>query len=738
MGLAVTIVLDDASDPEQVRTLIPERSDSLVLVTAREPLELPSDLPAHVHELPVEALDSAGAEELLDAAAQDSSGPYDADAADRIRELCGGLPLALSIAGSSLGPRSSRQLATDLGAYGPVEPIERVLWLRYTDQSDTARRLLRRLALAGRASLGGAAAASLLATNEGEATRHLVALSRAGLIDHVRGNRFRLHDLVRAFAQARLLDEEEPSERTAAQERLIVNYADLAESVLRLVDGNMSTRSDRFSPHGFTSLDEALRWLDDESSFITADAAARGGREPGGGAEPARRAVRLLPAARRPLPSGRDQRAGAGRGPGPAGPLGAVAHRYRGPSAGRAGQGAYDADVGRRSVHGGPSRRGRGPCPVLPGDHPAPPGQSHGGGGEAAGGAGSPGGPELATDRGWTMHALAAVERDRGHVSEALHLLTESLILHHAGESVHGEAWAHFQLGQLSLRMGDVPRAESELRAALDRYGRTRDARGEAWALTQLARARLVAGDASPAVDGLRQAASRHRENEDARGEAWTVYYLGQALEETGNLDHAVRELERSRTMFSRMRDVYGLACARHHSARATRDQQAARTGSLRNSGFARQLLVDARADFQRIGVAHGEAWTCLELAVVDAGNARTQQALALCDEAVDLFTSYGDRRGEDWARFLRCTLLPYAAPGGVEVGTAVAQEELTQLSRTSHSLRDEKLDDYAEAYQLLLERGVNLEAGWQAWRLGMVPSRHAREVMGVAVPATH
>jgi hypothetical protein len=42
------------------------------------------------------------------------------------------------------------------------------------------------------------------------------------------------------------------------------------------------------------------------------------------------------------------------------------------------------------------------------------------------------------------------------------------------------------------------------------------------------------------------------------------------------------------------------------------------------------------------------------------------------------------------------------------------------------------------EAYQLLLERGVNLEEGWPAWRLGMVPSRHAREVMGVAVPASH
>jgi tetratricopeptide (TPR) repeat protein len=344
--------------------------------------------------------------------------------------------------------------------------------------------------------------------------------------------------------------------------------------------------------------------------------------------------------------------------------------------------------------------------------------------------------PELATDRAWTMHALAAVQRDRARLAEALELLTRSLVLHREGGSVHGEAWAHFQLGQLALRMGDVPRAESELRAALERYGRTQDARGEAWALTQLARARLVAGDAAPAVDSLRQAAARHRENEDARGEAWTLYYLGQALEEAGDLDLAVRDLERSRTMFSRMRDVYGLACARHHSARVTRDQRAAQTGSLRNSGFARQLLVDARADFQRIGVAHGEAWTCLELAVVDAGNARTQAALALADEALDLFVSYGDRRGEDWARFLRCTLLPYAAPGGVEVGTAVAQEELAQLARADHPLRDEKLADYVPAYALLLERGISLEDGWQAWRLRMTPDRHAREVMGVAVPA--
>ncbi|MFC7990106.1 tetratricopeptide repeat protein [Streptomyces pilosus] len=733
-GMPVTVVLDDACDPQQVRTLIPERSDSLILVTARAPLGLPDDLPARVHQLPVEPLDAAGAEELLAAVAQDSTGPYDAESAERVRELCGGLPLALRAAGAALGPRSPLALATDLGAYGPVDPVERALWLRYTDQPETVRRLLRRLALAGRASLGAAAAAALLATDEAEATRQLTALHRAGLIDRVRHSRYRLHDLVRAFALARLHDEEDPAERTAAQERLIVDYAELADSVLRLVDGNMSTRSDRFSPYGFTSLEEALRWLDDESSFITAALRHAEGVD--------RRAVLNLLGALCDycLLRGDLYRLGEINELAQAVDEGLLVRSVQWRTGIAARQlGELDkarttltsvVDLYREAQHSAGAARALTSLGITL-HHQGNLSEASARLREAMD---LQAAPELATDRAWTMHALAAVERDRARLSEALDLLIESLVLHRAGESVHGQAWAHFQLGQLNLRMGDVPRAETELRTALELYGRTRDARGEAWALTELARARLVAGEAPPAVEELRRAAARHRDNEDARGEAWTLYYLGQALEETGDLDRAVRELERARTMFSRMRDVYGLACARHHSARVTRDQRAARTGSLRNSGFARQLLVDARADFQRIGVAHGEAWTCLELAVVDAGNARTQQALALCDEAVTLFASYGDRRGEDWARFLRCTLLPYAAPGGTEVGTAVAQEELTQLARAPHATRDPKLTDCAEAYLLLLERGVTLEAGWQAWNLGLVPSRHAREVMGVPV----
>ncbi|MCX4983100.1 tetratricopeptide repeat protein [Streptomyces sp. NBC_00572] len=734
-GVPVTVVLDDAVDADQVRALLPERSDSLILVTCREPLDLGADVPVHV--LPVAALDAAGAEELLRAAAgAPAPGPYDAEASDRIRELCGGLPLALRAAGSSLGGRSMDDLAQLLARPGRGDaPVERALSVRYfTDLDEDARRLLRRLSLAGRASLGAAAAAALLGGSGAEGARLLRELARAGLLDHVRGERYRLHDAVRGFAAARLLDEEDAAEIAAAQERLIRSYAELADAVIRMVDGKMSTRADRFDGHGFGSLEAALSWLDEESSFITAALRHAEGVDQ-------QTVLDLLGALcdycllrgdlyrlgeinvlAESVGQGQLSRSVQWRTGIAARQLGELdkarttltsvvslyqeAHQDAGAALALCSLGITLHHQGRLAEA---TARLREALALQ--------------------------GPEaLAADRGWTLHALAAVERDRGNLAEATALLDRSLALHREHESPHGQAWAHFQRGQVLLLRGDLPGAEAELRDALDGYGRIHDGRGEAWALTQLARARLAAGDEEPAVEGLRGALARHREQEDARGEAWTLYHLGHALEERGDRDDAVRELGRARTMFSRMRDVYGLASARHHSGRVTRDQLAARTGGLRNSGFARQLLVDARADFHRIGVPHGEAWTCLELAIIDAGNTRVPQALGLCDEARALFGTYGDLRGADWARFLRCTLLPHAVPGSPEPRTVTAREELAALIGDRHPARDPRLDDCAEAYAVLLDRGVHPSTPWQAWDLGMVPNRHAREVLGVPV----
>ncbi len=646
--------------------------------------------------------------------------------------LGGGLPLALRMLAPLVGGG---------GAFGgsAAHPVEAALRAADARLAEPARQLLRRLPLAGRASLGAAAAAALADVPEQAALRSLEELWEAGLIERVRGRRFRMHDAVRAYAAARLAADEDRAEAAAAHERLIRTYAQLADSVIRMVDGKMSTRANQFDGHGFTSLDAALRWLDDESSFITAalrhaedvDQQAvldllgalcdfcllRGDLYRLGEIDELTQAVE---AGQKGLgQQGRLVRSVQWRTGIAARQLGeldkarttltSVVDQYM--------EAHQEAGAAMALVSLGITLHHQGNLPeaavrireALVLQEP----------------------PELAGDRAWGLHALAAVERDRAHLAEATRLLEVSLTLHRESESVHGEAWAHFQLGQVLLRFGDVERAEAELRLALDLYGRTRDDRGEAWALTQLGRARVVDGDPGAAVERLREALTRHREAEDARGEAWTQYYLGQALEEGGDRDEAVRGLERARTMFSRMRDVYGLAHARHHSGRVTRDQRAAQTGNLRNSGFARQLLVDARADFRRIGLAHGEAWTCLELAVIDAGNGRLVQALGLCEEAVRLFISYGDRRGEDWARFLRCTVLPYADAAAAS-GPEEARAELARLAQAPHPARDGRLEDCLETYGVILGRGVDPAEGWQAWRLGLVPNLHSREIMGV------
>ncbi|GAA3032941.1 hypothetical protein GCM10020000_07530 [Streptomyces olivoverticillatus] len=395
-GTAAVVVLDDASDGEQVRALIPHRSDSLVLVTARTPLSLPPDLDAWVHELPVGPLDQDGTQELLEAVAEEPvRGPYEAESLARVRELCGGLPLALRISGSALGPRTLPVLGAELAASGQTDPVERALWLRYLDQSDGARLLLRRLALAGRASLGPAAAAALLAEDEKEAAEGLMALAGAGLIEPVHADRYRMHDLVRSFARARLQEEDEPAERAAALERLFRSYAELADSVIRMIDGKTSTRAGMFTKglsqgarlhlaHRRTALDGrgvGLHHL---------HPAARGRSRPRRGAALAGRPVRLLPAARRPPPAGRAERADPGHGPRPADAFGAVAHGRRGPPARRAGQLARHPDLGGRSVHGGPQPGGRRPGPARPGRHPSPPGATAGSRSQTAAGTGDP------------------------------------------------------------------------------------------------------------------------------------------------------------------------------------------------------------------------------------------------------------------------------------------------------------------------------------------------------------
>jgi DNA-binding SARP family transcriptional activator len=90
-GKRLLVVLDDARDADQVRPLLPGTPGCLVLVTSRDRLDgLAVREGAHRHL--VRPLDAAGSRALLP----------DTPAADRLVELCAGLPLALRIAAARL------------------------------------------------------------------------------------------------------------------------------------------------------------------------------------------------------------------------------------------------------------------------------------------------------------------------------------------------------------------------------------------------------------------------------------------------------------------------------------------------------------------------------------------------------------------------------------------------------------------------------------------------------------
>jgi len=118
----VLIVLDDASDGTQVGDLVPAGAGCAVLVTARQ--RLPEIAGAH-HVAPLEPLNRAEATALFLRVVADAGLTLENEQAgvDRVVELCGGLPLALRIAGAlrvQNHPRPTAELASRLARQGPA------------------------------------------------------------------------------------------------------------------------------------------------------------------------------------------------------------------------------------------------------------------------------------------------------------------------------------------------------------------------------------------------------------------------------------------------------------------------------------------------------------------------------------------------------------------------------------------------------------------------------------------
>ncbi|MFI6035088.1 ATP-binding protein [Streptomyces sp. NPDC051315] len=267
------LVLDNARDEGQVRPLLPAAGAGMVVVTSRRML---TGLDS-VHRLPLGELSPREAAELLTGLVGAERAAADPAALAEVAERCGHLPLALRVAGNWLATRTGwtvRRLADRLAvddrrldalAAGDVR-VDAAFALSYRQLTPSAARLFRRLALVPGPDVGAAGAAVLTGQRVFDAEDTLEELVETGLLG-ADGDRYRLHDLLRLFARARLEAEEnarDAEEVRAALHRWLLETAVVAGRWFE--PGHGAPPPTWQGTVDLSSADQARRWLQAEGA----------------------------------------------------------------------------------------------------------------------------------------------------------------------------------------------------------------------------------------------------------------------------------------------------------------------------------------------------------------------------------------------------------------------------------------------------------------------------------------
>lgn len=230
------LVVDNAATAAQVTPLLPSDDSTATLVTSRHTLAIG----ARLHDLDV--LDVEASVRLLADQLAQARGPADArvrdepQAAAEIAGLCAGLPLALHIAAGLLGDSGTRTLAslaealraahTRLDRLSREDRAVRAAFdLSYRQLSTAQARLFRLLPVNPGPEVGSDAAACLADTDAHRAETLLEDLARAHLVEAGPSwGRWRMHDLVRLYAEEQADAAAEADAPDAARARLFTYY----------------------------------------------------------------------------------------------------------------------------------------------------------------------------------------------------------------------------------------------------------------------------------------------------------------------------------------------------------------------------------------------------------------------------------------------------------------------------------------------------------------------------------
>ncbi|MFC1403386.1 MULTISPECIES: tetratricopeptide repeat protein [Streptacidiphilus] len=607
-GTRTLILLDNAVDAAQVRPLLPGEAGCLVLITSRTRLTGLDD----AHTLTLDVLDIDQAATLL----RQVAGPQrisadQTDAVAELVELCGRLPLALRIVGARLRHRPALRVP-DLVAQ-LRDATDRLAHLRDTDRDLTAvfatsydrlpeaeQYLFRMLGHLPGDDIDAYAAANLADLGDVRTAEHLLEslLDHNLLLQHQAG-RYRLHDLVRAYArtlsgqQAR---QHPPGGQDPDATRLLDYYQHTAWCAQALVTSTPRLPVEGPAPKVAPTLSDrssAWTWLRTERSNLL----AAFGRV---AAHDGLRAVRLA---------------------------GAMATLL-------AADGPWDEAITVHSTATDLAERLG--LPAVLGTALTDLAYLRALTGDFTG---------AASDLEAALHHC---ERAGGHLghANALTLLAQVSAftgrramaeqhLHHAIERYGqldehlGLANAHVQRGTVYRLNGDYPAAERDLHTALAAYQALGDQEGQATALSNLGVVHETTGDYATATRHQQQALHLHRGAGNRIGQARAFLGLGQACAHAGDHPAAIDAARRALELFRDLADPNGQANA------------------WGNLGYFKRLagrpedglpdLQKALDIFRRIGARGNEAWALDLYAGTVAATGDQLRALELYRDVLNL-----------------------------------------------------------------------------------------------------
>ncbi|GAA0910285.1 hypothetical protein GCM10009557_84750 [Virgisporangium ochraceum] len=554
-GRRLLIVLDNARDADQVRPLLPGYGPSMVLVTSRDQHGGPVtvDGAARIQLTPLPTTDAVALlRRLIGSRVTDDPG-----SAVTLVEQCAHLPLALRVAAelavswpheslaSVVGQLADRHGRLDLLDVGgdTSAAVREVLSWSYQHLDPVAALAFRRLALHPGPGFDASTVAALSELDGRRAGRALAVLARGHLVeprstDRPTAGRYRMHDLMRAYAEELSAAVDGADARTAATGRLLDHYFGGVCRARALLYPAWRGYLPRPSTHGGADLAEAdapVDWLDREQANLRALCAyaARHGFP--------RQAIGMAANLQRQIEAGRYRD-------------GLAAHSYALAAARDLGD---DVAVAHLLGHVGELHRLLGRYDTAAG-HLREALAGHDRTGDVRG-------------QARALSALGIVAEQTGDPAGAVRHHRDALARYRAADDRRGEAIVLVNLGNAYSGQDELKRAADAFERAYTLFRDVVEPTGQAIALSNLGDVLCALGDHRRAGERLAEAlplflAAGHR-----IGEAMVRTNLGQVKLRLGDPDAAMDELHTALRMFQEIGHRYGEASARNRMGEALR-----------------------------------------------------------------------------------------------------------------------------------------------------------------------